>query len=398
MKKLFFISIVIILILAVAMVGYGTFLNYKDEKQISKQLENRSLQIKGYPVKKRRIQLEFKQEAIRLYSENMTDVVSLIDGRISELFVKKNSLVKKGDLLFKIQNEQIPLQIQQANSQIRRIKASVAQAANNFQRQERLMSKNATSKEKFEEAAAQHNAAKEELIEAETQLKLYLLQQEKQEVKSPVDGNVLLIYQRESSYVQPGTPLALIGNFDKLLFSMPLEEESAQYLSLGESASLRFKDTSFPKAYDTEYSAGNKGRFENFKAKLIEITPNIDEPAEIRRVIWEVDNHSHLLEPLTYNTVFITTDKSYEGLCMPVSCLADSSYDSAFVWNPEKKAIEKREIKTGSDDGTYIEVFSGLKEGDIVVDDEYSDVKDGVKIEVVPETEIKNGRQEQADK
>ncbi len=384
MKKLFFIAIFIILVLAVALVGYGAYLNYTDEKHISKQLEKRSLQIPGYVVKKRQLQLKFEQDAVRLYSENMTDAVSLIEGRITQLLVKKNSFVKKGDMLFRVENEQIPLQIQQANSQIRRIKASVAQAANNFQRQERLMAKNATSKEKFEEAQAQYNAAKEELIEAETQLKIYSLQQEKQDVKSPIDGNVLLIYQREGSYVQPGTPLALIGDFDKLLFSMPLEEESTQYLSLGESVDLKFMENNFPKAYDTQYSAGNKGRFEVFKAKLIEITPSIDKPAEIRRAIWEVDNHSHLLEPLTYNKVFIKTDKSYEGLCIPFSCLADSSYDSTFVWNSETKTIEKRDIKTGSDDGNYIEVFSGLKEGEIVVDDEYSDVKDGVKIEVVP--------------
>ena len=398
MKKLFFIAIFIVLILSVALVSYGTYLNFKDEKHISQQLEKRSLKIKGYAVKKSNLQLEFKQDAVRLYSENMTDAVSLVEGRIIELLVKKNSFVKKGDTLFRIENEQIPLQIQQANSQLRRIKASVAQAANNFQRQERLMAKNATSKEKFEEAQAQYNAAKEELIEAETQLKLYSLQQEKQEVKSPIDGNVLLIYQREGSYVQPGTPLALIGDFEKLLFTMPLEEESTQFLSLGESVTLKFMETNFPKAYDTQYSAGNKGRFEAFKAKLIEITPSIDKPAEIRRAIWEVDNQSHLLEPLTYNKVFIKTDKSYECLCIPLSCLADSSYSSAFVWNPEKKLIEKRDIKTGSEDGTYIEVFSGLKEGELVVEDEYSDIKDGVKIEVLPETEYENGRQEQADK
>ena len=392
MKKVFFISIIVILILAVALVSYGIYLNYKDEKQISQQLEKRSLQIPGYVVKKRQIQLEFAEEAVRLYSENMTDAVSLIDGRITELFIKKNSLVKKGDILFRVENEQIPLQIQQANSQIRRIKASVAQAANNFQRQERLMAKNATSKEKFEEAEAQYNAAKEELIEAETQLKIYTIQQEKQEVKSPVDGSVLFIYHQEGSYVQPGTPLALIGDFDKLLFTMPLEEESIQCLSLGESVSLNFSETSFPKAYDTQYSVGNKGRFEEFKAKLKEIMPGLDKPAEIRRAIWEVDNHSHLLEPLTYNKVIIKTDKSYEGLCIPLSCLADSSYDAAFVWNSEIKSIEKRNISTGSTDGKYIEVFSGLKEGEIVVEDEYSDVKDGVKIEILLETENKNGR------
>ena len=331
--------------------------------------------------------MEFEQEAVRLYSENMTDAVSLIDGRISELYVKKNSFVKKGDALFKVVNDQIPLQIQQANSQIRRIKALVAQASNNFQRQERLMKKNATSKEKYEESAAQFNAAKEELVEAETQLKFYSLQQEKQEVKSPIDGNVLLIYHRNGSYVQQGTPLALIGNFDKLFFSMPLEEESTQFLSIGESVSLKFMETNFPKAYDTQYSATNKGRFEEIKANLIDITPSIDKPAEIRRAIWEIDNHAHLLEPLTYNKVVMKTDKSYEGLSIPLSCLADSSYDATLVWNSEKKTIERREIKTGSDDGIYIEVFSGLREGEIVVEESYNDVKDDIKIEVVLETD-----------
>ena len=54
--------------------------------------------------------------------------------------------------------------------------------------------------------------------------------------------------------------------------------------------------------------------------------------------------------------------------------------------NQKKKAIEKRDIKTGSDDGTYIEVFSELEEGEIVVEDEYSDINDELKIEVLPES------------
>ena len=72
--------------------------------------------------------------------------------------------------------------------------------------------------------------------------------------------------------------------------------------------------------------------------------------------------------------------------------MADSSYDATFVWNSETKIIEKRDIKTGSDDGNYIEVFSGLKEGEIVVEYENSDIKEGVKIEILPEMDEKNGR------
>lgn len=391
MKKYFYISIGIIVALAVILVGYGTWLNFRDEKEISRRMEERALQLVGAEARMRRIQPTFEMDAVRLYSEGMADAVALVDGRISEWYVSKNAVVKKGDTLLKLINEQIPLQIQQANSNVRRAQALMAQAANSFHRQERLMAKNATSKEKYEEAEAEYAAAREALAEAEAQREQYVIQSGRQEIKAPVDGNVLIIYHREGSYVQGGTPLALIGNFDRLLFAMTLEDKSARRLAAGGTIRVKIPVQSLQKAYDTEYAAGNKGRSETITATLREVTPSLGEPADMRRVLWEIDNRSHLLEPLTYNNVTVKADQTYDCLTVPLTAMSDSSFDSVFVVQPDK-TVKRKTVRTGPNDGTFIEILSGLQENDVVVVENFEGLKDGVKVDVTLEGGSADGK------
>ena len=75
-----------------------------------------------------------------------------------------------------------------------------------------------------------------------------MVQQNRQDVISPIDGNVLLIYKREGAYVQGGTPLALIGDFDTLYFSTTLEDENATYLKPGDGVTMIFNERSLQKA------------------------------------------------------------------------------------------------------------------------------------------------------
>ena len=260
MKRYFFIGIAVILALALALVAYGTWLNVSDEKQIARRMDERVLMLTGAKAQKRSLRPVVEMDAVRLYSENMADAVALVEGRIIEMYVAKNGAVHKGDVLMRLENEKIPLQIQQATAAVRRTEAALAQAANSYHRQERLMAKEATSKEKYEAAEAQYAAAQEALAEAEAQRAQYLVQEDRQNVISPVDGNVLLIYQREGSYVQGGTPLALVGNFDRLLFSVTMDDKYTRHFSVGETAELHFPVQAMNKAYDTEYAAGNQGK------------------------------------------------------------------------------------------------------------------------------------------
>lgn len=292
MKRYYFIGLATIFILAVALVAYGTWLNVSDENQIARRMDERALTLTGAKVQKRSLHPTIALDAARLYSENMADAVALIDGRIIEWNVKKNSTVQKGDVLLRLENDQVMLQIQQSTANVRRAEASLAQALNSYRRQELLLADNATSKEKYDAAKAQYEAAQETLVEAEAQRDMYYVQEGRQHVTAPVGGKVLLIYHREGAYVQGGVPLALVGDFDRLLFSTTMNDKHARHFNVGDKVTLEIPAQAMNKAYDTEYAPGNKGNEETIIATVKEITPPVSEPAGIRRVLCEIDNRA----------------------------------------------------------------------------------------------------------
>ena len=384
MKKYFYIGVALIIVMAFSLVGYGAYLNYSDENQIAQRMDERRLAITGAKAKIIDFQPVIEMDAVRLYSDSMADAIALLEGRIKTWYVTKNTSVHKGDILLAMYNEALPLKIQQASSTVRKAEASLAQARNSFHRQERLMAKNATSKEKYDEAEAMYRAAQEALSESEAQREQLLVQSRQLNVEAPVDGEVLIIYHQEGSYVQGGTPLALVGNFDYLRFSTTLTDEASHYLRLGDAATMRFHDHALQKAYDTEYAAGNQGLSERIEAKLVEITPSLDEPAGVRRLVWEIDNRARILEPRTYNGVSMRMSKSRSCLTVPLEAMADSSRDIVFVVNADG-GIERRHIETGADDGENIEVYGGLKEGDIVAVESFDGMGEGMKVDVTLE-------------
>ena len=104
MKKFYFIGMTIILIMAVSLIGYGAYLNKTDENQIELRMEERKIPLQGAKAKFRNLQPIFVLDAINLNSDEMADAVALIDGRIENIFVQKNSAVKKGEILFELVN------------------------------------------------------------------------------------------------------------------------------------------------------------------------------------------------------------------------------------------------------------------------------------------------------
>lgn len=387
MKRYFYIGIAIILMISLGIVGYGAWLNYSDENQIATRMDNRTLQLKAARAEVREIQPIITMDTVRFVSERMTDAVALTDGRILHWNVDKNSKVYKGQVLLSMANDQIPLKIQQATSAVRRAEATLAQANSTYHRQQRLMAKDATSQEKYEEAEAHYLAAQEALREAESQRDQYMVQQTWLSVTSPVDGDVLLVYQREGAYVQAGTPVALVGNFDRLTFALTVADSNTRHMEPGESFVLQFPNRwSMGKAYDTEFGAGNQGWNQKVEANLREIVPPLSVPADVRRAVWEVDNSTHLLEPLTYTGVVMQALKPYRCLTVPLSAMYDNARNAVFVVDGDG-IIHLRSVITGPDDDQYIEICDGLAAGDTVLVGNFEGLEDGMKAEIVLEGE-----------
>lgn len=382
MKKLYMVGLVLILIFAGAIIAYGAWLNKSGEHQITERMENRTIPLHGAKVKMRDMHPKLFLETVNLYSEDIVDAVALIDGRIENIFVTKNSKVRRGEVIFTLVNEEIALKIQQADSSIAKAEAQLANAKNNYARYKRLRERDATSIEKFDEAEANYFASEAALKEAQTVKEQLLVQSARQDVTAPIDGEILILYRQLGSYVQAGTPLALVGDFSVLFFSMAVDDRHAQRFSLGDKAHLTFTNSQIMrKAYDTEYAAGNRGESEVFDVTVKEIMPNLNEPASLRKVVLEIDNRVGLLEQQAYSGAVLTSDESRKLLTVPLAAMIDSSRNEVFVVTAEN-TLERRAVKTGADDGSFVEIIWGLREGETVVTSAAEGLKDGMKVEV----------------
>lgn len=382
MKKLYMIGLVMILLFAVAMIGYGAWINKTGENQISERMKTRTIQLQGAKVQMRDIHPTLFPETINLYSEEMADAVALIDGRVEEIFVSKNSSVRRGQVIFSLVNDEIPLKIQQAESSIAKAEAQLANAKSNFARYTRLRERDATSIEKFDEAQMAYLASEAALKEAQTIKEQLLVQSARQEVTAPIDGEILILYRQQGSYVQAGTPLALVGNFDRLFFALPVEDRHAQILSLGDRARLTFTNSQIlRKAYDTDYAAGNRGDEQIFDVTLKEIVPNLNEPASLRKVVFEVDNRVGLLEQQAYSSAVLSAAQTRKLLTVPLAAMIDTNRSAVFVATSEG-TLERRAVRTGADDGTYVEILSGLSEGETVITSDTEGLEVGTKVTV----------------
>lgn len=386
MKKYFYISLVIILLLSISIIFYGAYLNSRGENIIANRMDNRHIALKGQVATTRNIQPVLNMDTIKLYSDKMADAVALIDGTITNAYVKRNNIVQAGDLMFSLVNEEIPLKISQADSDISKANVELKRAKNTYERYNQLMSMNATSAEKLDEVEAAYNAAIANVENLRMQKEQLLIQQSRQNILAPIDGEVLLLYRQPGSYVTMGTPIALIGDFSKLYFSQTINDADISRFSINDEIELIFQENDLQKAYDTDYAVGNLGNQQRFIARILDITPNLNEPASMRKILFEIDNSVHILEPQSYRNVTLQIKQNFTCLTVPLTAMLNQEQNSVFVLN-EDNTIQRREVVTGVNDGKYIEIISGLSEGDIVITSDTNGLKDGTKVDITMDNE-----------
>ena len=291
-------------------------------------------------------------------------------------------------------------EIIRADNDIRKAETELAHAKSNFNRYDQLRDYSAISLEKYEEMEAiykesqitlenmylQKNQMIEQKKSLEAQKEQLLIESAYSRVEAPIDGEVLILYKQIGAYVAGGTALALIGNFNNLYISTPMEDKEIRRFSVGQEAVLSFNQKEFQKVYDIEYEAGNKGNLQTFNARIVEISPSLDQSAAIRKVIWQVDNSSGLLEPQTYGNVTFEMKSMNRCLTVPLSAMADVTNTSVFVWTADG-TIQRRNVTTGIKDGKYIEIVSGLKEGEVVITSGTNGLEGGMKASVTFKSE-----------
>ena len=382
MKAYFAAGVALIVFLIASLLGYGVYLNHRGENRIAERMADMRVPLSGVRAGVREISPKVELELINLYSDDMTDVTALESGRITMAQVERNTHVTAGQPILTLTNEDIPLQIRQADSDILEAEAQLMRAEHSFKRYAELMELSAVSAEKYDEAEAAYKAARARLENYRAHLQQLQMRQDRLQVRSPIEGEVLRLYQKVGAYVTAGTAVALVGDFSRLYFTAPVEDRIARRIAINKGIDITFDNKEMAqKSYGGEYAAGNQGLSQVFHGHVAKITPPLEEEAAVRQVVWEIDNSVGILEPGVYPRAVLRPNFVRKCLAVPRSVIINRESNEVAVMSAAG-TLERRSVVTGASDGTYIEIIQGLSEGDVVITSDTDGIKDGVAVDV----------------
>ncbi len=136
-----------------------------------------------------------------------------VSGIIEELFIEAGTMVKKGDVLARVNIIPDMVNLNSAESRVNRAKLNFEDAKINFDRQTGLFEKDVISKEDYQKAQLSYNSAREEVTSAENNLDLIRKGVTKSSAKttntlirSTIEGMVLDVPVKEGfSVIQANT-------------------------------------------------------------------------------------------------------------------------------------------------------------------------------------------------
>ena len=387
MKKYFFGILGFIILLVIFLMGLAIYLNREGESIIARRMEDQKFHLAGRVAEYRDIYPTIWVKTVNLYSEQRADVITQVDGIIENLAVAAHEEVAEGQTILHLRNRDIPLRIAKTQGSIEKAEAEENRTRITYERYQQLAKENAVSRQRLDEAEAYYLEARATIRELKAQQESNFLMQDYQTVRAPIAGKVLMLYNPVGTYVKSGTPVCLIADFSKLWLRVELSDQIVRSLTPTEGKyEIAFRSGDFTKAYGTEYGAGNEGPEQNFKGTIREITPSLEEKASMRSILMEIDNSSGMLEPQRYRMMQIRSEVPLRVLAVPLAAFSDQKREMVFVQNSQG-LLEMRTVETGVDDGEYIEILGGLREGDIVITSDATGLKAGRQVEVELEGE-----------
>ena len=292
------------------------------------------------------------------------DDVSLI-ARVNGVIQKQNfssgAFVKKGDLLFVIEDTTYVAAVKAAEAKLMQSKAEFEFAQKNLKRQSSLWKQKAVSESSYDEAVRQEATCRAALLAAEAALLDAKNNLSYTKIYAPINGKAGIAAVAEFNYVTPSTgTLVYIANMDSMNINFWITMRD--YVSIFGGSFERLQKEAVVQimlADGTEF---------NGEKKIVFVDNKVDKDTDSIRVRIRVKNDGMQLLPDALVSVRIAK-KDGEKTSVPVSAIMNNGNTSyVYVLNAENIPAV-RPVKLGDTVGSEQIILDGLKEGETVVID-----------------------------
>lgn len=388
----------------------------------------------------------------KIQPEIEVKISSEVSGEIIALPVKEGQTVKKGDLLVRVNPELYVSGLNRSKSGLSNTKAGLSQADAQFkeakasyERSKKLFEKGIVSRSEWDKAVAAYEGA-----QAARDAAYYNVQSAsatvneskenlgKTAIYAPVDGTISRLDVELGERVlgtqqMTGTEMMRVANLNNMEVEVDVNENDIVKVEIGDEAKVEvdaylkkeFKGivTSISNSASTALSADQvtnfkvkvrivkesyadliKGKPANFSPFRPGMTATVDIITTTKENIIAVPISSVVMRTdTTANRLSGIDEKANNGedgeVIEEVKSKNEKRYECVFVKTGDK--VKLRIVETGIQDDTYIEIISGLKQGETIVTGPYTvvskELNPGDKVRVKTKAE-RNAENEKAKK
>jgi RND family efflux transporter MFP subunit len=326
-----------------------------------------------------------------LFGDEQTVVGAKVAGRVAQVHFDLGDLVRTGEILVTLDQEEFRLQAAQAEAQLQQARSAVGlrdggdlsslqpeesppvreakaiwqEAENNLARAQDLLNNNAIAKGEFDQAMAAERVAEARYSSALNgvlekialigvrQAEFDLAKQRLQDavIRAPLDGYVQRREVSPGSYLMVGQPVAVMVRTDPLRFRGSVPERYAQSLSVGQGVKLQIESVQEP-----------------YLAKITRISPMLELQSRALLFEAEVGNSNYQLRAGLFAEAEIVIDPAAMAIVVPHSAVLEFA-GTQKVWKIVNGVASEQQIVPGSRREEGREIIEGLVAGDQILID-----------------------------
>ena len=304
------------------------------------------------------------------------EIRSRVEGYLVSINFTEGSLVRKGQLLYKIDPQPFLVAIDQAKANLATAQAGLEKTNNDVARYKPLFEKQAVSKQELDNALSAQEAALAQVDARKAAVAQAQLDLGYTNIASPVDGVIGTTQKKVGSLVGRGeTVLNTVSQLNPILFRCAIAE--AEYLRLARRGADR--DKSLEKKFGVELILADGTVFPH-KGRLDAIERAVDPTTGTLTGQFRFPNPEDILRPGQYGKARLVTDVKEGAVLVPQLAVQEiQGLYSVMVVKPDA-TVEQRMVKAGERVGNLWIIDSGVKPGEKVIVEGLQKVKPGVKV------------------
>jgi RND family efflux transporter MFP subunit len=325
-----------------------------------------------------------------LAAYDQATVSAKVPGRVKSIAVDLGSVVRQGQVIAQIEQQDYQLRLQQAEAALAQARARVGlspegkddridpektgtvrqaqalldDARLKLERAQNLVQRGVLAKAQLDGAEAEHKVALsryqdavEEIrnrqalvVQRRSELEIARQQLSDSSISSPFDGVVQEKRASVGEYLAAGAPIVNVVRMDPLRLRAEVPERESRNVQVGLNVRVTLE-----------------GDANVYSGKIARISPTITAQNRVLIVEAEVHNNGQL-RPGSYARAEIVSDNNSKALAVPANAIVSFAGIDKVILVQDGKAVEKPVI-LGRRTADWAEIVSGVKVGDSVVID-----------------------------